>query len=988
MDDDDDDDTFPPVIMVDAGESLWKIGWAGGEGPEVMLPRQPELSLAAMWRSVFDTLEVEPSEHAVLASEAVGSPSATREAVAAAVFELGVQYLAIAPTPMLSLYHLDIDTGLVVDIGERAAIVWPVCDGYPVLAAATVLPHLGGAQLTARVADLLRELWPGELPDAVTLERAARSAKEAHAFVATNTDRRERSDRQSAHAFELPEGAGSLQLPANECARWGETLFHPPPRDGAAEAECGVAEAVLATAGLCDSSLRGRLLANVVLIGGGTLLRGFAERLARELEAGSAIGTARSPPAAVPSSGAKADAKVVAKGCRRYAGWLGGAALGCMASGMAAFVMLGAPPSSLRQPHNVLDGGSMAQQQQTAASLAAAEAHERAQQARHAIDYTRAEAAAAARWWIEQAPPHGTVEQRRQRVLQDGVVHAFYTRALEECSGCVWMAPGPEPHAALGAARLVLPQPVAASDLMAPTHADRPRQRCALAATRVMLGLVVVANDSEPLDDAQLQARLRCQRMAEWAARVPEAFAEASAEPARIAIAGMRRASAWLRWLRHTDAVRERARQLRLALKVRSDRAMRRAHGSWWAFWDESRHRTEMIEASFGQALERATTGALATWAAFAATLAQARTANELACTRMHARALRRASSAWRYRLLDRRAGKANTAAAIRNACLHRGIGRWRRWQQGRSAARALMLRATRFFAAGRVLVAMLTARELRQRSRLLSLVADAHATVQRMKLRVRTWEQWRGYLGRESAFGEELWLAYARLARGRYFRRWRHWRCERQRAAHAHAGVLTCRLMHAWARLRVATVARRESFRNWCVARGACRTWTFAHTWHRWLAACERARLRMRRLDCAIRHLERGQYQMAAFARWQVRVRFVRTAKRARAAQHAAAAWSLRRTYVRFWRHCQCAVTRRRQQQRVRRTMHELIWVRRQRLAADVLLRWAQSPIITEARRWREQEEVVKRLNGLLADGRRWAESLVATEPRVEYTH
>ena len=49
------------------------------------------------------------------------------------------------------------------------------------------------------------------------------------------------------------------------------------------DATIGVHEAAMKTVSLCDASLRGALYANVVLVGGGTRLKGFPERFEREL---------------------------------------------------------------------------------------------------------------------------------------------------------------------------------------------------------------------------------------------------------------------------------------------------------------------------------------------------------------------------------------------------------------------------------------------------------------------------------------------------------------------------------------------------------------------------------------------------------------------------------------------------------------------------------------------------------------------------------
>ena len=71
----------------------------------------------------------------------------------------------------------------------------------------------------------------------------------------------------------LPLGGGSLEDSGPEASCDG--LFEPSVVGTGAAALCGVHEAVLRTVALCDASVRGALLGNIVLVGGGTRLRDF-----------------------------------------------------------------------------------------------------------------------------------------------------------------------------------------------------------------------------------------------------------------------------------------------------------------------------------------------------------------------------------------------------------------------------------------------------------------------------------------------------------------------------------------------------------------------------------------------------------------------------------------------------------------------------------------------------------------------------------------
>ena len=97
--------------------------------------------------------------------------------------------------------------------------------------------------------------------------------------------------------------------------RRAATLFEPSVVGTGAAALCGVHEAVLRTVALCDASVRGALLGNIVLVGGGTRLRDFPERLLAELKSSLHEASAPWTPC------------VIANADRRISAWMGGSLL-------------------------------------------------------------------------------------------------------------------------------------------------------------------------------------------------------------------------------------------------------------------------------------------------------------------------------------------------------------------------------------------------------------------------------------------------------------------------------------------------------------------------------------------------------------------------------------------------------------------------------------------------------------------------------------
>ena len=169
------DAPLPPVAVLDAGAHQWRCGFAGGEEIDAILD-----SSTAGWSAALAKLEAEPAEHAVLLSEPAGSSNADREATVKTLFDLGVQALYVSAAPLLPLYHFSMDTGVIVDVGERRTTIWPVYEGHLALGAATVL-ELGGWDLTRWLALRLQEL--GQQP-AASAPAAAPAAPAAAALAA------------------------------------------------------------------------------------------------------------------------------------------------------------------------------------------------------------------------------------------------------------------------------------------------------------------------------------------------------------------------------------------------------------------------------------------------------------------------------------------------------------------------------------------------------------------------------------------------------------------------------------------------------------------------------------------------------------------------------------------------------------------------------------------------------------------------------------
>ena len=91
-------------------------------------------------KAAIEQLEAEPSECALILSEPPATTAAQRAERADFLFGLGLQSLHFAAAPLLAIYDAGFDTGMVVDVGQRAAYIYGLVDGLSVLEAATVVP--------------------------------------------------------------------------------------------------------------------------------------------------------------------------------------------------------------------------------------------------------------------------------------------------------------------------------------------------------------------------------------------------------------------------------------------------------------------------------------------------------------------------------------------------------------------------------------------------------------------------------------------------------------------------------------------------------------------------------------------------------------------------------------------------------------------------------------------------------------------------------
>ncbi|MFX1537642.1 MAG: actin, cytoplasmic 2 [Promethearchaeota archaeon] len=258
--------------------------------------------------TLHNDLRVNPSEHAVLLTEAPLNPERNRVKMAEIFFEtFNVPAMYVSMQAVLSLYASGRTTGLVVDVGDGVMHIVPIYEGFAVTHAIERV-DIAGRDITDYLRRLLRQRgFP--LPSSSGRE-IVRDIKERLCYV-TLDPKRELQLAEKVKGLEkrytLPDGEILTIGPERFLAP--EVLFNPAV---IGREEQALNEVIYDSIQKCDMDLRKELYQNIVLSGGSTMFPGLKERLQKEL--------AEMAPDNI-------DIRIVAPPERRYSVWIGGSIL-------------------------------------------------------------------------------------------------------------------------------------------------------------------------------------------------------------------------------------------------------------------------------------------------------------------------------------------------------------------------------------------------------------------------------------------------------------------------------------------------------------------------------------------------------------------------------------------------------------------------------------------------------------------------------------
>ncbi|XP_062857453.1 actin-related protein 10 [Trichomycterus rosablanca] len=307
------------AVVIDLGAAYTKCGFAGETGPRFIIPseiqrpglKQPikvvqyNINTEELYANLkefihtlyFRHLLVNPRDRRVVIVESILCPSHFRETLSRVFFKhFEVPSVLFAPSHLMSIMTLGINSALVMDCGYTETLVLPVYEGIPILSAWEALP-MGGKAIQKELNNLLIEQCTVDTDSGQSLptvvgsipEDVVEDIKVRTCFV---SDLQRGLKIQEAKfnmdgTAERPAPPPDVDYPLD-----GKKILHIKGaiRDSVAEMlfeqdneQKSIATLVLDTLVKCPIDTRKVLSENLVVIGGTALLPGFLHRLLTEI---------------------------------------------------------------------------------------------------------------------------------------------------------------------------------------------------------------------------------------------------------------------------------------------------------------------------------------------------------------------------------------------------------------------------------------------------------------------------------------------------------------------------------------------------------------------------------------------------------------------------------------------------------------------------------------------------------------------------------
>uniref|UniRef100_A0A3Q2WYY5 Actin related protein 10 n=1 Tax=Haplochromis burtoni TaxID=8153 RepID=A0A3Q2WYY5_HAPBU len=277
------------AIVIDLGAAYTKCGFAGETGPRFIIPseiRKPgqQQAVKVVQYNInteelyvilkefihilyFRHLLVNPRDRRVVIIESILCPSHFRETLTKVFFkQFEVPSVLFAPSHLMAIMTLGINSALVMDCGYTETLVLPVCECTPILPAWEALPLGGKAIHNAVLFPAVRTCFVSDLQRGLKIQEAK--------FNLDGTAERPAPPPDVDYPLD---GEKILHIKGSIRDSVMEILFE---QDNE---EKSVATLILDTLVKCPIDTRKVLSENLVVIGGTAMLPGFLHRLLAEI---------------------------------------------------------------------------------------------------------------------------------------------------------------------------------------------------------------------------------------------------------------------------------------------------------------------------------------------------------------------------------------------------------------------------------------------------------------------------------------------------------------------------------------------------------------------------------------------------------------------------------------------------------------------------------------------------------------------------------
>eukprot|EP00924_Labyrinthula_sp_SR-Ha-C_P009324 snap_masked-scaffold_2-processed-gene-20.13-mRNA-1 protein AED:0.03 eAED:0.03 QI:0/-1/0/1/-1/1/1/0/378 len=348
-------DEIPPIVL-DCGSYTCQVGYAGDDAPSAVFPTvigkvrnlQPMIGLKEkqyyigdeaqakrgilslkypikrgvvtdwdlmqrIWHHAFYTeLRTDPSKHPIIVTEVPLNPKVNRSKTMELIFEVfkaPATYICIPA--VLAFYSSGRGAGLILESGDGVTHVVPIYFGYTI-PHAILRMNIGGRDVTDYLNRLLNQR--GYTFNTSAEKEVVRSIKEESCFVSSDFEAELKNNEcfNSIISFELPDG-NKINF-GDESFIAPELLFQP---RLIGREDKGIVEFIFESLMRCPIDIRRDFYYSIILTGGNTMFKGFADRVSKDLEA------------LLPNN---IYAKTVAPPERKYSTWIGGSIIASLST--------------------------------------------------------------------------------------------------------------------------------------------------------------------------------------------------------------------------------------------------------------------------------------------------------------------------------------------------------------------------------------------------------------------------------------------------------------------------------------------------------------------------------------------------------------------------------------------------------------------------------------------------------------------------------